>query len=211
MNDQKLIHSLVDDLKPVQRLPSIAVRMTIWLVASLFVGALEFLAVSRFRPDALEMLRLQPRFALETLLIILSPIFAAVGAVVLSVPGNERRRWLQWAALFCFLGFMGLTLYDLWNPIFENAVHRYRGNCIMDVPLLGFIPLIPLFYLVKQAAPMDWKWLSILITLGAFAPLVAMMQMSCMAGAAHNLVGHILPVFVMGLVVLFLSHKYLKK
>ncbi|MEQ1879241.1 MAG: NrsF family protein [Bdellovibrionia bacterium] len=208
--NERLIQDLVKDLKPVRPLKPLWKRVLIWAGAAAAISALELTLVASLRPEAFEMMSAYPRFALETFLIFVTPIFAAVAALVLSVPGNERARWLQSAAVLTFLGFIGLTVYGMWDPIYDATVYGHRQSCPVDISLFGLVPMVLLFWLVRQAAPLNWKWLSILITLGAFAPLAAVMQLTCMANSLHNLVGHILPIFIMGCLVLYLSHRFLK-
>ncbi|HEX4924491.1 MAG TPA: NrsF family protein [Bdellovibrionales bacterium] len=210
MKNEALIDSLVKDLKPVKRLPPLWKRILIWGTVATLISGFELFVIAQLRPEAIDMLREHPRFLAETFLIFVTPIFAAVAALVLSVPGNEKRNWLQAAAILSFLAFIGMTVYGLWHPIYEATVYGHRDSCPIDISLFGLVPMAILFYLVRQAAPFRWKWLSLMITLAAFAPLAAVMQLTCMANSLHNLIGHILPIFLMAGLVLWLGKKYLK-
>lgn len=209
MSDADLIGRLVKDLKPVRTLAPLWQRVAMYLIATVGVALVEILVIAKIHPEVYAVLSDSPMFLIETLIILGTPIIAAVGALVLSVPGNENKRWLQYGAVGLFLAFLGLNIYNIWYPIFPNSFMGNNDYCSLDIVSLGFIPCIILFLIVRQAAPLNWKWLSWLITLGAFAPLVAMQQLTCMASAPHVLLAHISPVIIMSVAIYYFGRKFI--
>lgn len=210
MSDDQLIKNLVKDLKPVRLLMPLWLRITLYLVPTIIMCALELLVIAKVQPGAFEALLNGRTFLIETLLIMGTPFVAAIAVLVLSVPGNESKRWLQFSAVGLFLAFLSLTLYNLWDPIFPNSLLGHNDYCALDIVSLGLVPMMILFFMVRQAAPLNWKWLSWLITLGSFAPLVALQQLTCLASAPHVLIAHVTPLFLMGVALYYIGNKFIK-
>ncbi len=209
MNNADLIQQLVKDLKPVRTLAPLWQRVSLYLLATIGVALIEMFVIAKIHPEVYLAFRNSPMFLIETLLILGTPVIAAVGALVLSVPGNENKQWLQYSAVAVFLLFIGMNLYNIFDPIFPNSIKGHNDYCMLDIISLGFIPAILLFLIVRKAAPLNWKWLSGLITLGAYAPLVAVQQVTCMASGPHVLLAHITPVLLMSVAIYYLGRKFI--
>lgn len=209
MNNAELIQQLVKDLKPVKNLAPLWQRVALYLGLTLGVALIELFVIAKVQPDVYLAFRNSPMFLIQTVLILGTPLVSAVGALVLSVPGNENKKWIQYGAVGTFLLFIGLNIYSIFDPIFPNSIYGHNDFCVLDIVSLGFFPALLLFFIVRQAAPLDWKWLSGLITLGAFAPLVAVQQLTCMASAPHVLLAHVLPVLIMSVAIYYLGRKFI--
>ncbi len=100
MSTEDLIQQLTHDLQPVRRLRPVAVRIAGWLVvavASLGLG-LSVMGIRRELGDAVD----RTDFAIESVLLIVTALSAAVGALLVSVPGAERDQALAMAADRCW-------------------------------------------------------------------------------------------------------------
>jgi len=210
MSEPNLIQQLVKDLKPVKTLAPLWQRIAIYLAATVGIALLELFVIAKIQPAVFLAFKNSPTYLFETVLIFFTPVIAAIGALILSVPGNENKQWVQYVAAGSFAAFILFNFYNIWFPVFPNATRdHYNEFCVYDIVSLGTIPALLLFFIIRMAAPLNWKWLSGLITLGSFGPLVAVQQLTCMGTAPHVLAAHVLPVLLISIAIYYIGRKFI--
>ncbi len=195
MKTNDLIDQLGTRLQPVKRLPRPWIRFARWFAAmGLCFGAA--MALRGIREDLFQRLT-DPLFVLSTLMILATATLSAAAAFQLSVPGEERR-WTRrvpllalgmWVAMIAFHAMSGA-------PLMGGA----GWGCARDVLLLGAIPGVLLFWMVRGAAPLklNWTGVFVMLALGALGALGT--QLGCHDDAPlHLLLWHFVPVILVGL------------
>ena len=101
MLTEDLIRQLASDLQPIRRLRPVAIRALGWLVLALasLGGVMLMMGVRRDLGDAVDGLD----FAVEATLLIVTAWSAAVGALIVSIPGAERTRLVRWVPILAGL------------------------------------------------------------------------------------------------------------
>lgn len=149
------------------------------------------------------------------LLLLLIGALAAGAALVLCVPGAERTRWQRWAPLLVaalWPAALVVTMSaggNLWAQIADEPV---IGACPALIAALAAGPAGLLFRLLRQAAPIERAWIAGLASLSAAALGAAVQQLHCpIDAAAHHLLEHVLPVFVLAAVGAMLGRRGLTR
>jgi hypothetical protein len=197
MRSDDLIAQLASRAVPVQPLPSPRLRLMAWSALALACGAVGVAAFG-------------PRFNLEAVagdpaFLLLGAIAAGVGAVaagaslVLAVPGAERSPSLRVATVALF-GVWAIALVALivrGGQGFAAASHWY--TCFARVGLIGLLPAVTLFVMLRRAAPLQLGWTSALAAIGAMGIGALAIHFICpLTDAAHALLGHLGPVLTIG-------------
>lgn len=199
MQTEELIRELVGDAPPVRRLRPLALRTLGWFVlaaASLGVVAI-MMGVRRDLGDAVE----QTGFAVEAALLIVTALSAAVGALLMSIPGAERTRLVRW------LPVMAGAASVLWVAG-ELAVASSTGAptgrwglawpCVSITASVAAVPSIALFAMVRYAAPLRAGWVGFLAVLATAAVGVLGANIMCPnSRPLHMLVWHAGPLMLL--------------
>ena len=198
--EHELIDSLVRDVTPVRPLAPPAVRVARWaMLSALCLAAGVALAhVRRDFGDALW----TASFLVQASLLIGTALLAATATLVAGVPGAEPRlttHWLPLGAVAAWAGWLVAAIVAqpgpsrVWWP--TPAPH-----CAMDITVLGLVPGLLLWSLVRRSAPLRPAWAGLLAMLTASAVGALGTQLLCPNNdGAHLLVWHVGP--VMGLTV----------
>jgi hypothetical protein len=194
----ELIVSLAQDADAVRPLPPPSARLARWTGRAVIVTAVSALVIG-VRPDASALIR-QPAFAGLSALTLLTAVFSAACALVLSIPGAERtpaQRALPCAAAGAWIALL-LALMRVDGHVTARLLALpVHPLCIIEIAGLGLIPGWSLFAMVKRAAPLQASWAAALATLAAAAIGAAGTQFLCpIDDPAHQLVGHVVPVVI---------------
>ncbi len=197
LKDQSLIDQLVAEAEPVRALPSLLKRLALWLLAAstcIAIGVLWF----GIRQD-LGIALMSTTFIVETLAALALTVAAAAAALLLSIPGETIKPAQRWA-IFMSIG--------IWVTLF--AVMFYRGapmqfnfasdtRCFSNIIILGIVPGLVLFFLIRQAAPTKPTIIGLLSSLATIGIATFGMAMVCPDdSASHRFFGHFFPLLIIG-------------
>jgi hypothetical protein len=195
---EDLIQQLTAEAKPVRPLPSLVARLAGWLVlaaASLAIVML-LMGVRRELGDAAD----RADFAVEAALLILTALSAAVGTLVVSIPGAERTAVVRW------LPVIAAVTYVMWSAgelAFAAATGAPTGrialgwHCIYKTASIAVVPSLALFVLVRRAAPLRAVWAGLLALLATAAVGVLGANVICPNDRpVHMLLWHVFPLMV---------------
>ncbi len=213
MKTDDFIEQLSSDVKPVRRLASPIKRFLTWFLASFFSISIG-ISLMGIRSDFDQALK-NPKFVLETLVILAIAILAAAGAFVMSVPGVERKPIIRWLVIIPSIAWplcLAYRLYIIYSQTNSFAfIFDYGFGCIKDIFLLGILPGSFLFFMLKTAAPLRLSWIGALATLSAAAVAAVGVQFTCSVdGPVHIFLWHVLPVVVIGLTGIALGKRLLR-
>ncbi|MBV9080749.1 MAG: DUF1109 domain-containing protein [Elusimicrobia bacterium] len=207
---RNLIDDLVQDLSPVRRLPSFGTRAAMWLAGAAMVVGL-VLNVTGIRVDVTENLS-HPYYSAETALVVLIAIVCALDALRESVPG--QRAYPRWAAVAAFAAWMVLSVGRLFSAVANDGVSALIPDvhlaCAVITLSASALAAVPLFLLLKRAAPMDPGWCGALLGLSSSGVATIAVQLYCVHRTpAHIMVWHVLPVIAAVLAGTFVGRKWL--
>ena len=198
MRTDELIQQLAGDLEPVRPLRPIAVRVAAWL--ALAAGSLAMvmflMGVRRELGDASD----RADFAVEALLLLVTALSAATGALVISVPGAERSRLVRWLPLIAAIGCVVWAAGEL---VFAAATGATTGrltfawHCVYKTTSVAAVPGVALFLMVRRAAPMHAVWAGVLSVLATTAVGVLGANIICPNDRPlHMLLWHVTPLIL---------------
>lgn len=169
MRPEDLIEALVADAKPVRRLPSPMVRLSVWLALSGTYAALVVLAVG-VRPDVAARLA-DMRFVVELGATFITSVLAAAAAFCATCPG--RPVWERFAPLPA----LGVWLWSLGEGCWQSfmlsggqALALYLDQvCLPSIVLISVVPGVLILIMIQQGAPIAPVSTGALATLAASA------------------------------------------
>jgi hypothetical protein len=193
-----LIRQLASEANPVRPLRPLPLRLLGWVVvAAVSLGVVSMvMGVRREFGDAVD----QADFAVETALLIITALSAAVGALIISVPGGERSSLLRWtpviagiASVLWAAGELGLA-----SATGEPTGRLTFGwHCLYKTAAVAAVPAVALFALVRQAAPTRAAWTGLLAILATAAVGVLGSNIICPYDRPlHMLVWHVAPLML---------------
>jgi len=195
---EDLIQELVSDARPVTRLQPVARRLLGWVVlaAGSFAVVLFLMGVRRELGDSSD----RADFAFEAALLIITAMSAAIGALVISVPGAERSPLVRWAPI------VAATASVLWAAgelVYAAATGAPTGrltfawHCVYKTSCVGAVPGIALFLMVRRAAPTRAMWAGLLAVLATAAVGVLGANVICPNDRPlHMLLWHVAPLML---------------
>jgi hypothetical protein len=149
-----LIDRLVEDAKPVRRLPHPAIRAATWLCAALPFVTLVVLVMSP-RPDLAAKLT-ETRFLIEQAAAFATAIAAAIAAFTFSVPGIDRR-WalLPAAPLGLWVASLAAGCVADWLNFGAEGLRLTPDlACFPSIALVGAAPAIAIVVMLRRGAPL---------------------------------------------------------
>jgi hypothetical protein len=192
-----LIARLAREAGPVPVLAAPRVRAVLWyLIAAAAVAGV--ILVSRLRPDAWPAVDV----AYGGLLAIAlgAGLFAAATAFVSSVPGADRTARGQRVVLI-LLAVWGalLAAFIARSPAGQGAALGLLGACETKIAILGLVPGGALILMLRRAMPLRPAWTGALAGFAAASFASVGTQLICPSRLAlHGLLGHFLPVILIG-------------
>ena len=176
MRTEKLIQSLAAQLQPVRPLRAPLLRALLWLAAVAAVGGA---LIARFAGTDVFLQRASlPRVAVEDMATALTAIGAVIAAFELSVPGGSPRwamlplppllTWLAASGLGCLRNGMG--------PRSAGGFSIEGAHCFVFITAASVPLAAVLFWMLRQARPIDPLPVAALGTLGVAATAAFMLQ-----------------------------------
>ncbi len=149
---ERLVASLVDDLRPVRPLRPPIVRAMSWLVAEIAIF-LAFTVVHGFRPDLAEQFA-KPEFLFEWGAALLTAVVTAIAMFHVSIPG-QKGWWVQISA-----GAIGVWVFSLVLGAvaevralgLDGIVMRTSWECVEFLTGSAFLTIGAALYVVRAGA-----------------------------------------------------------
>lgn len=195
MQTDELIRDLAAQATPVRRLPPWTRRAALWLALAFASAALVVIAFG-VRRDLAEVLA-TPEFALEEVLLLVIAVTAAGGALMISVPGEERSGLVRWLPV---MAGVTILLWIVGELLFAAAIGDTTGRvgfawpCVVRTVTVGLVPGVVLLAMVRSAAPLRAAWAGLLALLATSAVGVLGTNMMCPNDRPmHLLFWHVLP------------------
>jgi hypothetical protein len=164
-----LISSLAKDLPPVRRLRPPLVRASCWL--ALAAAVLTLLAIAQgLRPDLAQRLG-DPAFAVGLFGALLTGIFAAIAAFLVSLP-DRSRLWLllPLPALGIWLSNIGYQCLSQWISIGPDGIALGEAARCLATLVLTSLPLsLMMLVMLRHAAPLRPRMVTVMGSLSVAA------------------------------------------
>ncbi|MBS0536395.1 MAG: DUF1109 domain-containing protein [Proteobacteria bacterium] len=154
MDTQHLIDTLIDNSRPVQRLPRPWVRCALWLAIAVPYLALIVVMMSP-RPDLATKFA-ESRFLIEQLAALATAVTAAIAAFAATVPGYNRKvLLLPVIPLAVWLGVLGQGCISTWLHLGSAGLSLQSDwICLPAIALAGAVPAIAMVVMLRRGAPM---------------------------------------------------------
>ena len=211
MKTDELIVQLAREAGPVRRLPAPSIRLAQWTALAVPMAALGVIVI-RPRADLLTVIH-QPTFIGIALVTLITALLSAAGAFVLSIPGAERsplQRVVPLLAGSVWALVLVVLLTTGGDPMRRLLALPFHGACLIEIVGLSVLPGWVLFAMLRRAAPLRRTWSAALATLAAVALSAVATQVICpIDDAAHQIVGHFLPVSLLSAVGAIAGHRWL--
>lgn len=199
---QQLIEEFASSARPGRLLPPF-IRSIAWLGSALFF-VVAGVVMMGLRADFLESFH-DPHFLIECIITLGTAVLSAAGAFALSVPGNERNRWtriLPGVAVSAWIAFLGFQLLHS-HADSDSVVHsiRHGYSCFIDIVILGMVPGIFVFAMLRRGASIQTGWSGALAMLSVAALGALGVNFICTAAnVPHVLLWHFLPVILVAFI-----------
>ncbi len=199
MRTDDLIRELAADGRPVRRLAPWLRRVSLWLLVA--TGCAVAVIVSSGTRRDLGQVVWTSGYMLEALLLVVTALSAAAGALITSVPGAERSKLVRWlpvvagsAALLWVAGELAVVV----------AAGEQPGRigpswwCIQRTLLVSLLPGVVLFAMVGRGAPLRAAWAGLLAVLATSALGVLGTNIMCANDRpVHLLIWHVGPMVLL--------------
>jgi hypothetical protein len=197
MNTEDLVVRLAREAAPVTPLHPPAVRLLRWLALTAACGVLG-LVIYGLRADSATMTE-RPGFVRDVALGLVVLLAGGSAALVLAVPGAERRGAARWAAA----AGPAVWILLVWSAVAEQGQGftdmRHWPICAVRILSVALVPAIALILMVRRAAPLRPAWASGLAVAAATAGGALAIQLTCpIVDPGHVLLGHVAPVATFG-------------
>ena len=209
--EHELIDRLVRDAAPVRPLASPAVRLARWTLAAAVCLAAG-VAWVQLRHDLAETMW-TASFLVQACLLLGTALLAASAALVVGVPGAEATLAMRTLPLLAIAAWAAWLVAAIVAQPGESRVWwpTPAPQCGVDITLLGLVPGLLLWSLVRRAAPLRPAWTGLLAMLTAAAVGAVGTQLICANDdAAHLLLWHFVPVMVLTGAGIHLGRRFLR-
>jgi hypothetical protein len=189
-----LIRELAADGRPVRRLAPWLRRVAVWalVAAACAIGVIGSLGARR---DLAQVIWRGP-FIFEAMLLIVTALSAAAGALIVSVPGAERSKLVRWLPVAAGAGALFWVAGELAVVVAAGETNRFLPAwwCIQRTLLVGLVPGVLLFAMVGRGAPLRAAWAGLLALLSTSALGVLGTNIMCSVDRPlHVLLWHVGP------------------
>jgi hypothetical protein len=193
-----LIRQLANEARPVRPLRPTPLRLVGWaVIAAASLGVVSMLMGVRREFGSVAD---QADFAVEAALLIITALSAAVGALVVSVPGAERSALVRWTPI---VAGVASVLWAAGELALASATGEPTGrltfgwHCVYKTAAVAAVPAIALVVLVRRAAPTRAAWAGLLAILATAAVGVLGANIICPYDRPlHMLVWHVAPLML---------------
>lgn len=196
MRTDALIVQLARAADPVTPLRRPLVRLGRWMA---LVAPVTIIAVLALHPrEDLAAALLDDVYLARAATTLATAVVAAAMALVLSVPGAERSPYQRAFPLVCgglWIVVLVAVLTSGGDAAARLAAFPINPLCLYEIAGLSAVPALSLVAMLRRAAPLRPGWNAVLAGLAAAALAAAGTQLLCpVDDAAHQLVGHVVPV-----------------
>jgi hypothetical protein len=195
---EELIRHLASDAQPVKPLRPLMTRLLGWAILAImsFGIVARWMGVHRQLGDGTD----QVDFAFEAAMLIVTALSAAVGALIVSVPGAERSKLVRWVPLSLGVASIVWAAGELLMASATGApVGRlsFAWHCVYKTASIAVVPSVVLFLMVRQAAPLRAAWAGALAVLATAAVGVLGANVICPNDRPlHMLLWHVAPLML---------------
>ncbi|WP_412471726.1 NrsF family protein [Halobacteriovorax sp. RT-1-4] len=191
MENEKLINSLVSDLRPVKRLASPSLRTFFWLIPQV---AISLIAISISSPIDFKYMQ-NTQFIIQVIVALIALAIGSYFGFANTVPGllSEKKAKLIFVP---FIILFALIIFNLLFPIGLDSAHEHRANCYQELSVLMIIGFAHNYYMLKKGfiAFNNATVATSLLTSGMI-PLV-ILYFGCSFSTRHLVISHYLPILV---------------
>ncbi len=203
---EQLIDSLVNELSRVPNRSRLWPPLLLWAAgfAILVISSLAFASIITPQSGWSHHL-LNPAF----LLALLPAIPSGVWAITLSLPGRRTAPWQTLTILF-FVLWGAYLLIDIWRQphATEAMTHWQSSICILDILLIGILPFLFLFTIIRNRFVLNREASAIALFLSSSLAASACTGIICTDhSSAHVLQEHYLPVTALLFILLLVQSK----
>lgn len=219
MNSSKPPHNSTEDLiaslseeklEPVKRFCAWK-ALFFWALTSLFsvLIGVQLLDV----PNNYHMRDNKVQFILELVAGLIVIVLSSAIALQASIPGDGKKKIrIAYAGIILWCSVIAYGIFAEWHRLDLKNIGAHIGQkCFSTTVILGAIPGLFLFFLIRKAAPTKLGLAGVLATLSAGLLGSTVVQFGCPANEpGHIMAGHLLPILIMMAVGLFLGRKLLR-
>ena len=212
MRTELLIAQLARQAGPVRALLPPKTLLARWAVVST-ISIAAGIAWYGMRDDAGAQL-VSPAFLLRTLIAVALAIVAAWHALSWSVPGSEPEGVGRLGPQIVLVAWASVLLW----PLIDSAITariaavRWHPQCAAQLASVAVVPAVWMYWQIRRAAPYALGWTSMQAALAAAATGAVAVQWICgLAGAGHQLLWHVTPLFVATAVIGVVGRRALRR
>jgi hypothetical protein len=210
MNTRNYIDQLVSEHKPAKKLFSFRTTHLVWTLLTLSIVIGTILSI-HIRPDISAKLSSLP-FLWEMALFLTAIISGSYSALKLSTPGRHSTP-LKWAPFgIALLAIVSLVIHFAMSPHNSFAIpFNIHAYCLSIGAIVGLVPTVALFYLIKKNAPTQLALTAAIATLsGICAGTLTIFLICHIENLTHVLIAHCSLLLVLPTVAILISRKILK-
>jgi hypothetical protein len=195
---EDLIQQLAADATPVRRLPPVVVRAVGWLVfAALSLAVVMLLMGVRRELDGTAD---RIDFTIEAALLLVTAVSAAIGALLVSIPGADPSGRMRWIPIVLGVACVALAAGELVYAAVTGAPTgqlTFAWHCVYKTTSVAIVPGALLFVMMRRAAPLHAAWAGTLALLATAAIGVLGANIICPNDRPlHMLLWHVLPLML---------------
>jgi hypothetical protein len=208
-NIDTFITSLSTDVS-AQKTVRLSRLMTTWFLGTFIYMALLLFVVFKPRPD-LALKLSEPLFFFEISSLALLALTSSLSAILLSFPDSYQNRKLSFTPIAAFIFFaLSLALEQFAdNPPAPEPEHSFE--CCIAITLASLPLAAWMFARIYRMAPVHPTFAGATALLASFSIGALALRLSEQTDSIHHLIyWHYLPMFLMGLIGLWLGQKILK-
>lgn len=150
MSTERVIQSLVQDLRAVRRLPATGRRLSLWLAFAVPPIAL-IVALMGVRNDLWERLG-EGLYLAEMLVMVATGLIGGYGALAAGIPGTCRRTLLApIVPLGAWIGLLAFQYGREWREV--GATFWLDFHCIPAIAVISLVPIATMVSLIRRGSP----------------------------------------------------------
>ncbi|EPZ49736.1 PF06532 family protein [Bacteriovorax sp. BAL6_X] len=191
MVNEKLINSLVSDLRPIKRLASPGIRAMLWAVPQFLLSVI---AISISSPIEFKYL-LNTQFVIQVIFAIIALGVGSYLGFTNTIPGllSEKKAKL---AFIPFIILLGLIIFNIIYPVGVDLAHEHRTNCYQELSALMIIGFVHNYYMLKKGLiAFNSATIATGLLTSGMIPLV-ILYFGCSFSTQHLVVSHYIPIIV---------------
>ena len=208
-NIEQLIKSLTDDATTVRPAPHPFLLSFKWAFAAVVYLSL-LLAVFGLRPDFLQAIE-YPWFVVEVLALLCIVVATLVTTSLLAFPDLHQKRAVAFAPVLMVSMFL-VVIFFAWNADYPPASlpdHTYE--CTLCIILVSFLPAVWTFCSLRKLASVHYRLAGGLALLSATSVGALWLRLyEVNDSIIHVVEWHYLPMFVIGVIGIWLGEIILK-